>query len=179
MRVLSLLYSNPAPLLTIADASLQWTPQIAVSHEAVFLEIGKCRKLYREPILLSRLRSLNKRLGIKPKVAVANDLPTSLAMARFQVPQRELLPVEALSDYFSPWEPTDALNLMITLLKKLGVYRLADFLKLPAKTLSSRFGSEGVLALQKINEAAQIHWPVFRPPELVIEKMEFDAARSL
>jgi protein ImuB len=174
MRVLSLLYSNPAPLLTIAEASLQWTPQIAISHEAVFLEIGKCRKLYREPALLSRLRALNQQLGFKPKVAIANDLPTALAMARFQVPRRELLPVEALSDYFSPWAPTDTLHLMISLLKKVGVDRLVDFLKLPAASLSSRFGKEGVLVIQKINQAARLPWPLYVLPEIIVEKMALD-----
>ena len=76
MRIVSLLYSNPTILQTIAEASLQWTPQVAISHEAVFLEIGKCRKLYREQSFLVQLRALNKRLGLKPKVGVANDVPT-------------------------------------------------------------------------------------------------------
>ncbi|MFI5304088.1 MAG: hypothetical protein ACHQYP_04760 [Nitrospiria bacterium] len=174
MRIFCLLYSTPAVLQTIAEASLQWTPQVAISHEAVFLEVGKCRKIYREQTLLGQLRSLNKRLGLKPKVGVANEVATALAMARFQVSQKQNLPIEAVIDYFSPWGATDALNSMIGLLKRLGIAKLEDFLSLPAKTLSSRFGKEAIWAVRKVKEADQILWPTFVPEEVLIEKLEFE-----
>jgi protein ImuB len=179
MRIVCLLYSNPTILQAIAEASLQWTPQVAISHEAVFLEIGKCRKLYREQTLLGQLRALNKRFGLKPKVSMANDVPTALAMARFQISQRQNLPIEAVMDYFSPWEPTDVLNSMIALLKKLGILKLEDFLSLPVKTLSSRFGKEAIWTVRKIKEADQILWPPFVPEKTLIEKLEFETGELL
>src|ERR1700693_587686 len=179
MRVVALLYSDPAHLQPIAEASLQWTPQAAVSREAVFLEISRCGKLYREQTLLSWLQALNKRLGFKPKIAVANDLPTALAMARFRLSQRGLLPVEALSDYFSPWKPAAGVVRMIELLKKLGVLRVEEFLKLPPQTLSSRFGKEGIMLVRKIREAGKMVWPYFVLPEIVQEKRAFEAQEPL
>jgi hypothetical protein len=172
MRVVALLYSDPAVLVPVAEASLQWTPGVAVSHEAVFLEIGKCRRLYREETLLLRLRVLNNRLGFKPKTGVANDPSTALALARFQLPRRELLPVEAMIDYFSPWKPTDALNGLVSSLRKLGILKLKEFLSLPAKTLSERFGKDALEALRKIREADRILWPAFARKETIAEKME-------
>ncbi|MBI1822884.1 MAG: hypothetical protein HY200_01900 [Nitrospirae bacterium] len=179
MRVVVLLYSNPTPLSPIAEACHQWTPQISISHEAVFLEIGKCHRLYREESLLLRLQVLNKRFGIKPKIGVANDPPTALAMARFQVSQRKVLPIEAALDYFSPWKPTDVLNTMIASLKKLGILKLEDFLSLPAKTLSSRFGKEAIETTRRIQEADQTLWPPFVPKETILEKMEMEPEERL
>jgi protein ImuB len=179
MRVVSLLYSNPAPLSPIAEACQQWTPQIAVSHEAVFLEIGKCHRLYREESLLRRLQVLNRHLGFKPKVGVANDPPTALALARFQVAQREALPIEAVLDYFSPWKTTDVLDSMIASLKTLGLLKLEDFLSLPLKTLSSRFGKEAVEAIRRIQEAEQTLWPPFIREEIIVEKIEMEPEERL
>ena len=70
-------------ILRMAEACLRWTPQIAVSDVAIFLEIGRCRGLYQEGALALKLRALAKRFGCEIKLAFAEDAPRALALARF------------------------------------------------------------------------------------------------
>lgn len=175
MRVVCLLYPQSSMISSVAETFLQWTPQVAVTFEAVFLEISRCQRLYTESALLLRIRRLNKQFGFTPRIAIANDAPTALAMARFQTSRRDELPIMAILDYFSPWESSTLLNPMIDSLKKLGILWLKDFLALPVQALSCRFGKEGVEVIRKIKEVENLLWPRFILPEKIIEKKYYES----
>jgi protein ImuB len=187
--------NSRSEILRVAEACLRWTPQIAVSDEAVFLEIGRCRGIYSEETLALRLRALAKRFGCSFKISFAGDAPRALALARLGqtssldvilpspsgviLDERMDLPVESLLDYVNPFglDPEEIRHVreMSVTLRKLGIETLSEFLALPAKMLPSRFGKLGLLLHQRVREAASIPWPRFMPPERVIEKAQFEA----
>jgi protein ImuB len=188
LRVTCLYFSanSRSEILRVAEACLRWTPQIAVSDEAVFLEIGRCRGIYSEDALALRLKALARRFECSFQIAFAEDAPRALALAKLLRSESQVirnaenveLPVEALSDYANPFgaDPEDSklVRDMSQTLQKLGVDTLPMFLALPARSLPSRFGKLGLLLHQRIREAASIPWPRFMPPERVIEKAQFE-----
>ncbi len=161
---------------------------MAVSDEAIFLEIGRCRGIYSEEALALRLRALAKKFNSAFQISFANDAPRALALARLfrsdsgvildARENRADLPVEALLDYANPFgaDPDDLrlVREMCKTLQKLGVDTTCKFLALPARSLPSRFGKLGLLLHQRIREAASIPWPRFMPPERIIEKLQFE-----
>jgi protein ImuB len=179
LRVLCLYFSgnSRSEILRVAEACLRWTPQIAVSDEAIFLEVGRCRGIYSESALALRLKALARRFECSFQIAFAEDAPRALALARLNAAHAEL-PVEALADYSNPFgsNPEDLrlVRDMTQTLLKLGVETIPMFLALPARSLPSRFGKLGLLLHQRIREAASIPWPRFMPPERVIEKAQFE-----
>ncbi len=172
MRVVCILTGGDGTVLSsLADHCWRWTPQIAVGQEALFLGIGKCESLYSERTILLRLKVLAERWEKRWQVAVADDLPTALALARWLV-AKEALPVEALADYFSPFSPTTELASVVKSLHRMGVHYLRDFLALPRKKILSRFGKEAVFALQLVEDAAHLPWPCWEPEERILERVE-------
>jgi protein ImuB len=185
------MYFSPesrSEILRVAEACLRWTPQIAVSDEAIFLEVGRCQGIYSEDALALRLRALAKKFDSSFQISFAEDAPRALALARLLKSQsgtvrgdRIDLPIEALFDYANPFgaDPEDLkfVREMVKTLQKLGVESLCGFLVLPARSLPSRFGKLGLLLHQRIREAASIPWPRFMPPERVIEKLQFEISQ--
>jgi protein ImuB len=169
----------------LAEACLRFTPQVAVrGDEAVFLHIGACRQLFTEDWLLLRMRALAKRFGCPtPRIAIANDAPTALAMARFGEPDARKLPLEALADYASPFALDEETHkksaLIVRLLKELGLRTLEDFSKLPAGSLASRFGREGAELSREIEDNLKAPWPMFRVPEQVCEQTTLEDVETL
>lgn len=160
-----------------AEACLRWTPRIAVTREAVFLEIGKCRRLYDEKSLRPRLDALARRFQLPFRLAFAPDPATALASARWGRGDspREHLPVEALHDYADPFglnpeglaRPARDMSIR---LRKLGVTSVGEFSRIPPATLSPRFGKIGLLVHQRILEAERIPWPRFVPRDRIVER---------
>jgi protein ImuB len=178
-------------LLDWAEACFRFTPQIAVSREAIFLEVGKCHHLYREAGLGLRLQALGARFAVTSyRWAVAPDVPTALAFARFGFSGtgdtekdsvlRAKLPVLALRDFSDPFggEVKDRggeISRLIETLEKLGISNLGEFLRLPSRGLPSRFGQLGIHLQQQINLASYLPWPSFAPRERVSERGVFEA----
>lgn len=162
----------------LAEVCLRWTPQIAVSKEAVFLEISKCHHLYTEKEILIQLQELMIKMNLSFKIGVAHDLSTALAMARFQVSNKEDLPLEALNDYNDPFgTQLKNLNTMINLCKTLGIYKISDLAAYPRKMLASRFGKQALLTVQRLQQAPHSQdwpWPYFHPAESLIERQDID-----
>jgi protein ImuB len=185
------MYFSPesrSEILRVAEACLRWTPQIAVSDDAIFLEVGRCRGIYSEDALALRLRALAKKFDCSFQVSFAEDAPRARALARLYQSEPGIvrgdkidLPVEALFDYANPFgaDPDDLrlVKEMIKIMQKLGVDTICGFLALPARSLPSRFGKLGLLLHQRIREAASIPWPRFMPPERVIEKLQFELSQ--
>jgi nucleotidyltransferase/DNA polymerase involved in DNA repair len=91
------------------------------------------------------------------------------------------LPLAALADFADPFatEPparSDAfrrqLARWIERLEDLGVRHLADFTRLPPRTLTARFGVEAAWLSRRISTGEDAVWPCFRPPERIREHEE-------
>ena len=187
-RIACILVKGTAPLMELAEACYRFSPQIAVREAepareaggkqtaAIFLEIGKCSSLYSENTLFLRLAVLVQRFGVVAQIGIAEDVPTALALARFGLKQKDKLPLEALSDYASPFKYDDGVHKkilgMIVTMRMLGLERLDDFSRLATRQLASRFGSDGVELSQRIQQKIPLAWPRFVPAEKIIEKVE-------
>ena len=185
LRVACLYFGADAQseILRVAEACMRWTPQIAVSDEAVFLEIGRCQKLYREETLELKLKALAKRFECWFNLAFAGDASEALARAKWNTVNRSgSLPIEALVDYYTPFgmdpETQTLVREMAATLRKLGIETVSDFLEIRARSLPSRFGKLGLLLHQRIREAATISWPRFMPPERIVEKTQFEVSHA-
>lgn len=168
-------------LQEFAEACFRFSPQVSVREgEAVFLEIGGSLHLFREETILARLSVLAQRFGIMPQLGVASDAPTALAMARFGFNKRELLPLASLLDYAMPFErdleAEAKLKRMVETLQMLGLRSLEDFVRLPAKTITSRFGELGLEVSRRVYESFLGHldlvWPRFHPAEMISERID-------
>ncbi len=176
MRVVCILLSPGAAVQNLAECCLRLSPQVAVGEHWIFLEIGKCTRLYTEDTVLKRIRVLLSKFGMFAHLAVADDIPTALAFARYQNKNKSQLPVRALLDYLNPFQYADSLNPMLGQLNKLGVYTIEDFQRLPRSTLVGRFGKEGLLAAQFLAEAERILWPHFKIKERIEESLALHQA---
>jgi protein ImuB len=173
MRVLCVYFlsgiDKKSSLEKIAEACLRFSPLIAIGHRAIFLEIGACRKLYTEESVTLRMQILMQRFLCQTQVAIADDIPTSLAFAKYGVLDKDELPVESLKIYASPFRPQKSLDHVVTLLQRLGIYTLKDILIIPRNSISSRLGKDTLLALHAIDNAEQMPWPLWKPEEKIVE----------
>jgi protein ImuB len=182
MRVLCILLEKKDDAQSIAEVFYRATPQIMLRrNQAIFLEISKCRHLYSESTFIKRAQVTLNRIGNRARLAVADDIPTALALAVFPaVVSKDDLPIESLK-YFSdpldyyPDQHTHLLKVIQTL-KSLRVQTLKDFLRIPSYEISPRFGALILLAYQRIIGENPITWTEFKPLEIVQETFEFDLA---
>ena len=179
MRILCLYFPQPQDLQALAEMFYRYSPQIAMrSEKALFVEIEKCRHLYREESLVMRTRSMLKRLKLNAQLSVAEDIPTALSFAQFQIFQKEKLPLEALNSYAFPYETPEKswkpLQLLLETLQKMGLKNLKDFQKISARSLSNRFGPLGLHLHRAVQDSSALHWPLYKPPESLIEEQALD-----
>lgn len=179
MRVVCILLENSSHLQFIADTCLRYTPQIALGERWVFLEIGSCRKLYSEDILLLRLTALLKKFNISARIEVAGDMPTSLCQALFKTRRKESLPIEAISYFFDPFHTTNHLNKVIQVFRELGVLDFKRLLDLPLGLLTTKFNKDLNLVVRQIYDARSIYWPRYTPPEIIEERYAFSETHSV
>ena len=179
MKVLCLLFDSSSPLSALAEVCLYWTPHIAVSHEAIFLEIGKSRHLYTEEVVLAGLQEMLASFEVQANLAVGEDLPTALAFARYQCTTKSRLPIHAITDYWDPFHSGTAVDNMLAALKQLGIRTIEDFLKFPAPTWGSRFGTPGLFIAQRANDATSLLWPLFTKQEHIVEAFDIDESHAI
>jgi hypothetical protein len=177
-RVCCVFFQTPAPVVKVAENCLRFSPQICVRHEhAVFIEIGKCRRLYSEASFLARLQVVLRRLELTALVAIGKDIPDSLVMAKFGSSQTGSLPLEALLDLADPFARDPVLQKyvlkLISSFRDLGVKTIEQFKKIPIRELSTRFGPVGILCHQRAYGEMPIPWPHWKPEEIISEKEEF------
>lgn len=178
MVVVCLLLREDFPRLpALAEACLAFSPQVAVSHEAVFVEVSGSLRLFSLAQCFARLQEILTAFQLAATISSAGDLPSSLAFARYGIAARENLPVDALRDYLSPFTPSDFSPGAI--LRKLGIKNLGEFLAVPRKEIPARFGKEGARAYAKVFEAKHIAWPRFVPSAKIEEKAELDFAAQI
>jgi protein ImuB len=164
-------------LPALAEACLFFSPQVALGEDAAFVEIGNSHHLFTVEECLSRMARVLENFQVEARLSIAEDVPSSLAFARYGVSRKEFLPIEALGDYLSPFVAHTFPAAEI--FRKLGVETLGDFLKIPRRELSSRFGKDGLLAYERFLRAKELPWPRFVPTEKLFEKAEFDFAAQI
>jgi hypothetical protein len=179
MRVVCIYLKKNEDIKSIAEIFYRATPQIVLRGEQyIFLEISKCNKLYSEESFLARTKVTLKRLNIQADISIADDIPTALSFTVFKIKNKNLLPIESLEFFYNPLLkadfPLDPVYKMISTLKSLGLKTIQDFLKLPSKDISNRFGSVGLMTYMKVQGQFAVLWERFVPTEVTFEKFEFD-----
>jgi len=173
MRVTCVFLLQEGDLTGLAEACCRFSPQLAVGDRALFMEIGACRRLYSEESLHQRLQVVLRRFEMSARIACADDVPTSLALAMYNQTSKDQLPIEAIQCYSTPFNiRSDTLAKAVQVFRKLGVVSIADFVKLRTKGLVRRFGKEGLLVRHYLEGAAQLPWPRFVPPEHLVEGVD-------
>lgn len=172
-----ILITNSEHLTRFAEACIRFSPQVALRQpDAVFIEIGKCRKLYSEDSFIARVKVLLRRFSIEGKIAISDDIPSALAIARFQCPSTDELPIEALTDFGDPFGTDEtgrkSISKMIESLRRLGIETIGTLKTIPSSHIPSRFGSLGLYCRQRIEDASMLPWPHWEPPQKYIERME-------
>ncbi len=176
MRVACVLFTEASSLETFADACLRFTPQICLRDpDAIFLEIEKSKRIFSEDLLMKQVQRLLSKFGLKAKITISKSVPHSYCQAKFDMECVEALPLYALQTFADPFgtQSDSLLSNMLESLKHLGVKTVGDFLKLPPKQLSSRFGQLALLCRYRVLDEMNSPWPQWAPPLKIIEIKEF------
>ncbi len=182
MKVACIWFSDQAQdkgsVQKVAELCLRFSPQICVrSTEAVFIEIGKCRKLYTEAGFHARVLVILRRLGLEANVAFGTDITEALLRAQNKTQDLGQLQLSALLEFADPFNKDPIarqyVNKMIVAFQDLGVKNIAGFKLIPTADLISRFGAIAVLCKQRVNFEVPIVWVYWKPLEVIAEKMEF------
>lgn len=177
MRVACILLNTKIPISRIAEHFLRFSPQICVSKEALFVEIGRSKSLFDESIFVSKAKRLLKKLNIEAEVRIAKDITDSLAFARFRCDELKKLPLNSLHDFTDPFDRDPALRKsvqnLINSFQNLGIKNLDQFVQLPVSDLISRFGIVGRFCYQRVRGETLVNWPNWKPDEIIFERKEF------
>lgn len=178
MRVACIWFNEPTALHKLAENCLRFGPQICLrTDEAIFIEIGKCRKLYSQDSFQARVQVLMRRLKLSGVVSFGEDITDSLLRAKFKVQDLDKLPLEALLDFCDPFNQDQVLrkyiNKMIASFRDLGIESIGKFKLIPTSELVSRFGPTAILAKQRVNFETATSWRYWRPAEVISEKTDF------
>ncbi len=165
---------EPGTLSAFAESCLRFSPQIGIlPGRGIWIEIGKCHRLYTEEGFLKRVEALAKRFQLEPRVAFHSKLTLAYALAKHGVSDVNDLPLEVLPELVDPFSP-DALTKkslasLMQALHKVGVKSIPAFLKIPARELSSRFGAVSMMARARLEGELDLTWPDWEQEEIVIE----------
>ncbi len=178
MKVACIWFAEEAPTEKLADLFLRFSPQICLRKKrAIFIEIGKCERLYSEANFIARAHVLLKRHLQAAHISVASDITDSLALAKFGVTELKDLPLEALLDFADPFDRDEVLrksvHSLICSFRDLGIKNIGQFKKLPASDLISRYGVVGRHCHSRIHLNDMISWPKWMPEEAIVEAKEF------
>ncbi len=178
LKVACLWFHSPVKIVSVAEACLRFGPQICIREDrAVFIEIGKCSKLYSEATFRARVQIILRRMDLSANLAIGSDIPDSLVLAKYKCFNLGELPLASLLDLFDPFnqEPLarKQIQKMICSFRDLGIQNLAQFQKIPAKELSSRFGAIGLLCRQRVAGERALPWPQWTPEEIITERTDF------
>lgn len=178
MRIACIWFERSAPVHKLAELFLRFSPQIAIiSERAIFVEIGKCLKLYSEESFVARSHILLRRVQHSARISVGNTIPESLVMAKYNAQRTDALPLQALLDFVDPFMRDEAIrkstNNLIESFRDLGINNLHQFKKMPVGELISRYGVIGRFAHQRVHQHDFINWPSWQPEEVIEERKDF------
>lgn len=178
MRVACLHFPEEVKLEKVAEDVLRFSPQIAIREPgSIFVEIGKCRKLYSEEEFLQRAAVLFRRLKLNVAMGLGDSIETALLHALYGSPDPAQLPVTALFELADPLNRDEKMipfvDKLATALQELGIKTLQGFKAVPRRELAARFGSVGLLCRQKLDGELLTPWKPWLPPEVIAETEEY------
>lgn len=178
MKVACIWFPDPRDVTAFAEDCLRFTPQICLrENQAVFLEIGKCYRLYSEEAFLARAARLLERLQIHARLGVAGSIEWALVAAKYGTILPELLPLDSLYDIADPLGRDEKclpfVKKLVHALPELGVRDLHGFQRIPRGELASRFGPVGLLCRQRLDGELVFPWKAWLPPEVVEESITY------
>ncbi len=167
--------SSPAAIRALAEACYRFSPQIGlIESHAIWIEIGRSRKLFSEEAFRKRALALAGRFGLQPRLKIRSHALMAWALARSGAETEEALPMEILLLFADPLgrDPRAAKSVqkLIHSLDTVGIRSLSEFLALPANQLSSRFGAIALLARHRLTGELDLAWPHWQPDPEVREK---------
>lgn len=179
LRFVAVLFSEKSNkgVELFAKSCFRWTPDVYVrSGEAVFLEISRCQTIYTEDELLNQIHSL---LGVQVRIGIQSSVPGALVSARYGTHAWSQIPVDSIRDWFDPLlnAPADEVRrveMLIDLLRRLGIANLADFLSIPEGDGTSRFGSVFRTIRARIGNQASLSWTRHQIKEPIVEQLDMD-----
>lgn len=177
MRVACIWFTEPAPAQTIAELFLRFSPQICVlADKAIFVEIGKCQKLYEEGDFLKQTIELLKITNHKADITFGLDLTDSLIMAKYKVANVDQAPLAALLDFADPFNRDETLRKsvlkLISSFQDLGISNLKQFKQVPVGDLLARFGIVGRFVHQRVLMTDFLGWPQWKPNTVIEQYKE-------
>ena len=178
MKVACLWFDEKVNTNKVAENCMRFSPQICTrDQEAVFIEIGKCEKIYSEASFLARVQVILKRLQLTASIGIGNNISESLLKAKYRTQCIDQLPLSALIFLADPFNRDLVIQKyvqkMILAFTDLGIKNLQQFKTIPTSELVSRFGAVGILCRQRVMAETQIPWPHWRPEEIIAEKSLF------
>lgn len=183
MRVACVYFGQDAPTSMkitnlIAEHFLRFSPQICTKKdEAIFIEIGKSKRLYKEESFLARAQVILRRFKLKGRIVLGNDITDTLAYAKYNRYAIDDLPLEALIDFADPFERdqivTKQVQKMIASFENLGIKTIGDFKNIPVAELISRYGVIGRHCYQRVRQEDFLSWPLWKPEEKISEVKQF------
>lgn len=169
---------------SFAESCFRFSPLIAIGKNCVFIEIGKCKKIYSEKSFLVRVKVLLSRFGLEGRVRIGSSVVESRLLAIFCTANLSELPFEALNIFIDPYglTQTDTKKLLETL-GFLGIRNLGELSELANKGLgrglTARFGKDVGVAFYYLRRAHEIPWRPFVYSEAIVEKLEIDPDRCV
>jgi hypothetical protein len=178
VKVACFWFAQKTDVEKVAELCLRFSPQICVKPpHAVFVEIGKCRRLYSEASFLARAEILLKRYQLQATIRVGEHLHDALLFAKHGVNELDGLPPSALLDLCDPFEKDPVgrkyVQRLIDALAELGIKNIENFRRIPSRELSSRFGPAGLLCRQRLDHQSLVPWPAWKPQEEMKEVIEY------
>jgi hypothetical protein len=178
MKVVCIWFDQPTQTNAVAELFLRFSPQISVINErAIFVEIGKCSKLYSEASFLARSQILLKKMHCSGRLRFGQNITDSLVLAKFNVMKIDALPLITLVDFADPFCRDAVLRKSVLKLIQsftdLGIKSLGQFKCLPLGELISRFGIVGRLVYQRVHLQDFVSWPQWEPAEVIQEFKQF------
>ncbi len=178
MKVLALQsFRTSRSLELLAEMAWQYSSQVAKNREVVFVEVEKSHHLFSAAEIIQGLHEKAQALDLPLKISVGKSPAEAWAFLNYKVSDKNKLPLQALAFYLDPFQQKEISRLTLEMLKtfqRLGFQSFKDLEKLPRQGVSSRFGAEGLWALQRVTSDDQIPWPQWKPQEVLEEFQTFD-----
>lgn len=178
MKVVCLWFPKEIQMIKLAEVCLRFSPQICFrGNQALFIEYGKCKKIYSEETFFARLQVVLKRMKLTASMAQGQDIPDTLVLAKYQKRSLDALPLLALIELADPFNKDliaqKYIQKMISAFSDLGINTIGQFKKIPVAELISRFGPIAILCMQRTKGEMTLPWPAWKPEEEVFEKSNF------
>ncbi len=178
MRIACLWFREPVDVKRLAEDCLRFTPQICLREsDAIFLEIGKCYRLYSEETFIRRASALIRKLNLPALIGLADSIEWALVHAKYQSQDLQLLSLHSLFELSDPLNRDsrahDFVVKLVAALEQVGIRNLAQFKAIPRRELAARFGPVGLLCRQRLGNELTVPWKPWLPPETISESMEY------